>query len=113
MAATLNVRWIGATWGLLLAAAAPARAQTAAKAAGDPITIGVIEDRSGGASFYSQESVKGFKLFIEMLNAGEFLYAKSAVGTQPGIMGRPVRAIYEDTQKNPNRTRVTRRGRQP
>ncbi len=97
---------------LLLAAVGslgPALAQTAAKASGDPITIGVIEDRSGGASFYSQESVKGLKLFIEMMNAGEFLYAKSAVGTQPGLMGRPIQAIYEDDENNPNLTLVKTR----
>jgi branched-chain amino acid transport system substrate-binding protein len=87
---------------------APAFAQ-AAKASGDPITIGVIEDRSGGASFYSQESVKGFKLFIEMMNAGQFLYAASAVGTQPGILGRPIQAIYEDDENNPNLTLVKTR----
>jgi branched-chain amino acid transport system substrate-binding protein len=96
---------------LLLAGigAAPVAMAQATKASGDPITIGVIEDRSGGASFYSQESVKGFKLFIEMMNAGEFLYAKRAVGTLPGIMGRPIRALYEDDENNPNLTLVKTR----
>ena len=100
-------------WKLLAAAVAlaaqamPASAQT--KAAGDPIVIGVIEDRSGGASFYSQESVKGFKLFIEMMNNSNFLYAKDAVGDKPGILGRPIQALYEDDENNPNLTLVKTR----
>jgi branched-chain amino acid transport system substrate-binding protein len=109
MTATIRQKAFAACLVLAGLGAAPAAMAQTAKAAGDPITIGVIEDRSGGASFYSQESVKGFKLFIEMMNAGEFLYAKSAVGTQPGIMGRPIRAIYEDDENNPNLTLVKTR----
>ena len=89
------------------AAACPASAEI--KASGDPIVVGVIEDRSGGASFYSQESVKGFKLFIEMMNNGNFLYARDTVGDKPGILGRPIQAIYEDDENNPNLTLVKTR----
>ena len=77
---------------LLLAAVSgggPALAQTAAKASGDPITIGVIEDRSGGASFYSQESVKGFKLFIDYAQTPLQLRLKpsAAAGMTAGAPG--------------------------
>src|SRR3546814_6877401 len=41
------------------------------KAQGEPIVIGVIEDRSGSATFYSQESVKAITLFAESINKGE------------------------------------------
>lgn len=81
----------------------------AAAPTGDPITIGVVEDRSGAATFYSSESVKGLKLFIDMINRGEFLFASSAVGTAPGILGRPVKAIFEDDENNPNLTAVKTR----
>ncbi|HEV2673342.1 MAG TPA: ABC transporter substrate-binding protein [Aliidongia sp.] len=81
----------------------------AAAPTGDPITIGVVEDRSGAATFYSSESVKSVKLFIDMINHGEYLFASSAVGTAPGILGRPVKAIYEDDENNPNLTAVKTR----
>lgn len=83
--ATITACWLALTG---IAQAAPP--------AGDPITIGVIEDRSGAATFYSSESVKGIRLFVDMINRGEFLFAAGAVGTAPGIAGRPVRAIFED-----------------
>ena len=109
IATTIRHQALAACLVLTGLSAVPSATAQAAKTSGDPITIGVIEDRSGGASFYSQESVKGFKLFIEMMNDGEFLYAKSVVGTQPGIMGRPIRAIYEDDENNPNLTLVKTR----
>ena len=78
----------------------------AAEAQGEPIIIGAIEDRSGAATFYSQQSVAGMKAFVDMVNAGQFLYATKRVGTKPGFLGRPIKALYEDDQSNPNITLV-------
>lgn len=80
-----------------------------AQDAKSPLVIGVIEDRSGGSTFYSQESVKAIKLFAEMVNKGEYLFAKEAVGDKPGILGRQVELVYEDDENNPNVTVVKAR----
>src|SRR3546814_9451683 len=58
------------------------------KAQGEPIVIGVIEDRSGSATFYSQESVKAITLFAESINKGELAYMGETTGKEPGIQGR-------------------------
>ena len=91
-----------------LAAVGSARAQDAGKA-GTPIVIGVIEDRSGSASYYSQESSKALKVFVDAINNGQFAYLSRAAGNTPGILGRPVQAIFEDDENNPNLTVVKSR----
>ena len=95
--------WAAALWN------GGAAAQEAGKATGEPITIGVIEDRSGPSSFYSQESVKAFKLYVDAINNGTLLFDEGVVGRSPGILGRPIRAIYQDDQANPNLTPVKAR----
>jgi branched-chain amino acid transport system substrate-binding protein len=76
----------------------------ASKASGEPITIGIVEDRSGPAAAYSQLEVDMAKLVAAQMNAGNFLYAADAVSDRAGIGGRPVELIYEDDQGNPNLT---------
>ena len=77
--------------------------------AADPLVIGVIEDRSGGSTFYSQESVKAIRLFAGKVNEGDFLYSAEAVGEEPGILGRQVELIFEDDENNPNNTVIKAR----
>lgn len=85
--------------------------ETAGGLQGDPITIGVIEDRSGGASFYSAQAVNMLKLATDRVNEGKYLDAESALpNTDAGIMGRPVELIFEDDQGDPNLTVVRTRG---
>lgn len=101
-------RYIGSVFvaaGVAFSGGAPAVAQDAAK----PLVIGVVEDRSGGSTFYSQESVKAIKLFADMINDGEFLFAKDTVGGEPGILGRKIELIFEDDENNPNNTVVKAR----
>lgn len=73
-----------------------------AEATGDPIVVGVLEDRSSSGAFYSQESSKALKAFVEAVNKGELLYAAGQFDGKPGIMGRPIKLLFEDDQSNPN-----------
>jgi branched-chain amino acid transport system substrate-binding protein len=57
--------------------------------AATPIKIGVIEDTSGAASYYSQESVKGIQLAIAELNA------------KGGVGDHPLETVLEDDQNKP------------
>lgn len=91
--------------GALLLSGASVMAQEAAK----PLVVGVIEDRSGGSTFYSQESVKAIKLFADMVNNGEFLFAQETVGDKPGILGRKIELAFEDDENNPNNTVIKAR----
>lgn len=91
---------------LLAGAAAPGAIQAQAA---DPLVIGVIEDRSGGSTFYSQESVKAIKLFAGRVNEGDFMYSAEAVGNEPGILGRQIELIFEDDENNPNNTVIKAR----
>src|SRR3546814_13843969 len=79
------------------------------KAQGEPIVIGVIEDRSGSATFYSQESVKAITLFAESINKGELAYMGETTGKEPGIQGRPIELIFEADENNANLTVVKSR----
>lgn len=74
----------------------------AAEAAGEPIVIGVLEDRSSSGAFYSQETSKALKAYVEAVNKGELLYLNERFGGTPGIMGRPIKLLFEDDQSNPN-----------
>lgn len=77
---------------------------------GDPIVIGVIQDQSGGASFYSAQAVNMLELAVDKVNEGVFLDASDALpNTDPGILGRPVELIFEDDQGDPNLTVVRTR----
>lgn len=91
--------------GALLLSGSSVLAQDAVK----PLVIGVIEDRSGGSTFYSQESVKAIKLFSELLNKGDVLFAKDTLGDKPGILGRPIELAFEDDENNPNNTVIKTR----
>ena len=59
---------------------APAYAQE--KKTNDAIVLGVIEDRSGAASFFSQEAVKAVKVFVESINKGELRSEERRVGKE-------------------------------
>lgn len=91
---------------LFAGVAAPGAIQTYAA---EPLLIGVIEDRSGSSTFYSQESAKAIKLFAGKVNKGEFMFSAEAVGTEPGILGRQIELIFEDDENNPNNTVIKAR----
>lgn len=72
---------------------------------GDPLVIGVIEDTSGAASFYSQQGVDMIEYAAEQVNQGEYPAAVAELFGQDsrGIDGRPVQIITEDDGNDPNR----------
>lgn len=104
-----NKTILAAAMGVLTSLVGPASAQAADKAKGEPVVIGVIEDRSGSATFYSQESVKAIKLFAESINKGELAYMGGTAGSEPGIQGRSIELIFEDDENNANLTVVKSR----
>src|SRR6185369_15755722 len=65
----------------------PARAQDKS-----PIIIGMLEDTSGGASFYSQLTAGSIKVAIEEINA------------KGGVLGRPLKLIEESDGNNPSQS---------
>lgn len=66
--------------------------------------IGVIEDRSGGSTFYSQAAVAALKAYVKSINAGENIYAADALGDSKGILDKAVSLVFEDDQNNPTNT---------
>lgn len=58
---------------------------------GDPIVLGVLFDGSGGASFYSMETVAGIEIAVEEINAAG------------GVLGRPLEIKREDDENDANR----------
>jgi len=83
-----------------IAGAGKAHAQAAS---GEPVKIGVLEDRSGPVAFIAQEHVKGLKAAAEAINSGKLFFgAAPATSGKPGIMGRPIQLVFEDTQADPN-----------
>jgi branched-chain amino acid transport system substrate-binding protein len=90
---------------LLGAGVSSASAPTAmaASAAGEPVKIGVLEDRSGPVVGSSQEEVKSLKAAVDAINSSRLFFAAPPVTSgQPGIMGRPIALLLEDTQADPN-----------
>jgi branched-chain amino acid transport system substrate-binding protein len=78
----------------------PAGGQTAT---GEPVKIGVLEDRSGVVTFISQEHVKALKMAADAINGGRLFHgAPPATSGKPGILGRPIQLMFEDTQADPN-----------
>src|SRR5215207_2042638 len=74
--------------GLILAGEMSAQAQSAS---GEPIKIGVLEDRSGVVAFISQEHVKALKAAADSINRGQLFYGAAPVTSgKPGILGRPI-----------------------
>jgi len=57
---------------------------------GEPVVFGALLDGSGGASFYSQETVAGIEIAVDEINASG------------GIMGRPVELLKEDDGNDAN-----------
>ena len=55
-----------------------------------PIVIGMLEDTSGGASFYSQLTANAVKVAVEETNA------------KGGILGRQIKLIGESDGTNPS-----------
>ncbi|MCE0765077.1 ABC transporter substrate-binding protein [Pseudonocardia kujensis] len=72
---------------------------------GDPLVIGVIEDTSGAASFYSQQGVRMIEYAAEQVNRGEYPAEIAALfGTNSrGVAGRPIQLVTEDDGNDPNR----------
>jgi branched-chain amino acid transport system substrate-binding protein len=70
---------------------------------GDPIRIGVLVDRSGVVVFSSQQMVDGLEAVVDAVNSGELFWGDAPATTgEPGILGRPIELVFEDTQANPN-----------
>ena len=61
-----------------------------ASAQQQPIVVGVLFDGSGGAAFYSGQSVMGAETAVEEINKAG------------GIMGRQVKLVKQDDGNNPN-----------
>lgn len=55
-----------------------------------PITIGMLQDTSGGATFYSQITAGAVKVAIEEINA------------KGGVLGRPLKLLEESDGNNPS-----------
>lgn len=58
----------------------------AAEPDGEPITIGVIEDRTGPGSFFSQQATSVLRVAVERTNVNG------------GVLGRPLELVFEDDQ---------------
>ena len=56
---------------------------------GKPARVGAIVSRSGAASSYGEQIVRGFDLAVEQLNAAG------------GVSGRKLRLLYRDDSTNP------------
>ncbi len=69
-----------------------ALAQGKAPASGSPIVIGMLEDTSGGASFYSQLTGNAVKVAVEEINA------------KGGVLGRQIKLISESDGNNPSQS---------
>jgi branched-chain amino acid transport system substrate-binding protein len=99
-----------ATAAMLVTACSPAASPastttvtTAAALSGDPIKIGVLQDASGPGTFSSSLAVGGLKTAADAIQNGQFFWgAPPATSGKPGILGRPIQLMLEDTQSNPN-----------
>lgn len=101
-------RWLAA--GLVAVTAfAAACSPTSDDADDGKFVIGVIEDRSGGSTFYSQTSVRALEVFVDAVNSGDLGYASDLVGDESGILGQQVELILEDDQNDPNNTTLRAR----
>jgi ABC-type branched-subunit amino acid transport system substrate-binding protein len=68
-----------------------------------PITIGVLRDVSGLVSFSSKQAVAGLTTTANAMNKGDFFWLQGFFKSRRGgILGRPIRFEYYDTQANPN-----------
>jgi branched-chain amino acid transport system substrate-binding protein len=68
-----------------------------------PITIGVLRDVSGLVSFSSKQAVAGLTTTADAMNRGDFFWLQGFFKSRRGgILGRPIRFEYYDTQANPN-----------
>ena len=74
----------------MVAVAALATPLAMAQANKAPIIIGMLEDTSGGASFYSQLTANAAKVALEEINA------------KGGVLGRPLKLIEESDGNNPS-----------
>lgn len=71
---------------------------------GPAVKIGVIVDRSGVVVSNSKGQQDGLAAAAAALNKGDMLWAKPpATSGKPGILGRPIEFMYEDSQSDPNR----------
>lgn len=68
---------------------APGGGSSPPAASAEPIKIGVVMDQTGSASYYSQESLKGAQLAVDLINASG------------GVDGRQLELSVEDDQNNP------------
>ena len=69
-----------------------ALAQAKPAASSNPIVIGLLEDTSGGATFYSQLTANAIKVGIDEINA------------KGGVLGRQIKLIEESDGNNPTQS---------
>lgn len=50
--------------------------------------------------------MEGLETAVEAINEGEFFWGDGTVSDEPGIMGRPIELVFEDTQANPNQALI-------
>ena len=98
-----------AVGGLLLSACSSGGDDAAGDESG-PIKIGVLQDKSGIVAASSAKAIEGLTTAVEAINNGEFLWADSVLkDSKPGILGRKIELVYEDTQANPNQALLAAR----
>jgi branched-chain amino acid transport system substrate-binding protein len=77
-----------------------------ASGGGEPIKVGVLQDKSGIVAFSSKKQIQGLKAAVAGINEGENFWAADALGDEKGIDGRKIELVYEDTQANPNQALI-------
>jgi branched-chain amino acid transport system substrate-binding protein len=86
-----------------LLAGANGAAGSAQRSQAKPIKIGVLRDVSGVVSFSSKQAVAGLTTTATAMNKGNFFWMQGVVkDRRSGILGRPIKFVYFDTQANPN-----------
>ena len=57
--------------------------------------------------FSSRKAVEGLETAVDAINKGENFWAgPPATSGEPGILGRPIELVFEDTQSNPNQALI-------
>ena len=85
-------------------ATATTGAETPATTSGEPIRIGVLQDKSGVVVCSAPgQAVDGLEAAVEAVNSGEFFWGDSVLSSGPEVfLGRPIELVFEDAQANPN-----------
>ena len=108
-AASLGVASLGATalatgWarGAQAADSFPALGTYPAGSSGDSVFIGIAIPRTGTYAVPGEDSLKGYELAIEHLNAGDPLIRAISPNTTKGVLGKMVKHGVADNEAKPN-----------